>query len=100
MFLTMVETSLTAILLAGIAGLATVVVVMYKDGKKETKKHNEEIRQIHNIQISLTQELNNSTKEFLVMTQSMRGSVDKMSDAVERNTSTINDLHKYILQNK
>lgn len=87
------ELTLPAVLITGITSLAAVVVVLYVDSRGERKRHLEEIKELH---------LNHTaiTEKFVESTVQMKSAVDKNSDAIERNTVVVNDLHKHILNSK
>ena len=87
------EPTLITVLLAGIASVTTGIVVMYRDGQKERKKHNEEVRELHKLHIEVTE-------KFVISTSEMKSATEKVAEAVERNTVVVNDLHKTVLSLK
>lgn len=83
----------TTLLIGGIGALASSITALVLYIKSLHKKHEERLTSLYEKNIDM------ATK-FVEAINKEQSSGERLTDALDRNTVTVNDLHKYIMSQK
>lgn len=93
-----------ALLLTAVTALSSFVVSLILYVKEMHKKHESRIELTHQEHkkdlVQILDSNNNITTKFTEHLSHLENSNDRLIDVLDKNTDTLNDLHKYIISDK